>query len=50
MGKPKREINIKIEARDILNAISYLNLPLPRHMVYQFTKKETKQLNPLFLK
>ena len=47
----KTETVIKIEPCDILNAISYLNLPLTRQIVYQFTtmkKTQTKQLNPLF--
>ena len=53
-NRPKTEIIIKIESCDILNAISYLNLPLSRQMVYKFTtikKSDNKQsLNALFLK
>lgn len=53
-NKTQTQITIKIEPCDVLNAISYLNLPLFRPFVYKFTtmrKSDKKQpLNPLFLK
>ena len=52
-NRTQTQITIKIEPCDILNAISYLNLPLSRQFVYKFTtikKSDKKQpLNPLFL-
>eukprot|EP01084_Bolivina_argentea_P048832 89893_1 len=46
----KKEIIMKIESCDILNAISYLGLPLsPKVILKHSNQNDSKQLNSLFL-
>ena len=48
--KKKDAIRIKIDSADILNAISYLNLPLSPHLTLKYLGNHEKQeLNPVFL-